>query len=349
MAILPCECAVLLDTQVFDAVRLDFNNRNLQYLVDLALSGQVRVLVTSIIVAEIKAHIESEAYDIATKLRAAANHPFVRPYDTALNEKLLDPELAAKIAVGTTGRLDNFLARSGAEILQIDKVPVGAVFEDYFASAPPFGPGRKKSEFPDAVSMHAVRTWSKSDQKVPVYVVSNDADLESFCNANPPLRWMSELTAFLSLFPDRTISKAVTEWMAGQWKTVQKLLTEPFVALDFDVATTHGLVHELDLESMEVHDSAVVGISNGIARIAVDVCVYFHAWITASPPNWNRRHEDDYPPEYEGGVDDSIALTLEVDVTLDSSGTPLSISRVEITGKPLFPEVQVPDDWDGRY
>jgi len=62
---------------------------------------------------------------------------------------------------------------------------LAAVLDDYFGGRPPFGPGAKKSEFPDALVVSALRTWAAAIRS-KVYLVSTDKDLEACCTPESP-------------------------------------------------------------------------------------------------------------------------------------------------------------------
>ena len=70
-----------------------------------------------------------------------------------------------------------------AEILLAMKVDAATVFQKYFQKKPPFGPGKKKEEFPDAFVLTSIEDWcSWKNQKI--YVVSTDGDMQSGCGDN---------------------------------------------------------------------------------------------------------------------------------------------------------------------
>jgi hypothetical protein len=303
-------------------------------------------LLTSVIVEEINSHIVKEARRVAEQLKTAATNALVRGCDADLTAKLSHGSFAKKIADAGFARLQTFLKHSRAEIIPVDAVAVTPILADYFASQPPFGVGKKKSEFPDAFTLHALRAWAEG-KKYTVVVVSGDADLKAFCDANPPLQLTATLATFLAIFPDVEASRAIMKWMDDQWDAVQEIVGDQLEKFSFDLKDVDGTVNAVRLVSMQVLDSAVVEISNGAARVAADVEVEFEADIYAYPRHWHPRDEMDYPSKESGSVIDYMQMSLDIAVTLDSAGTvPVEIDRVEIVDRPMWPRVRVPDDWD---
>ena len=71
------------------------------------------------------------------------------------------------------------------------------VMNDYFAGRPPFGKGKKKAEFPDALVISALRTWC-SKYRRQIYIVSEDQDMQACCTPNGPLYATKSLKEVLS-------------------------------------------------------------------------------------------------------------------------------------------------------
>jgi PIN domain len=61
-----------------------------------------------------------------------------------------------------------------------------AIMDDYFGGKPPFGAGRKKAEFPDAIVASMLRVWCAATEQA-VYIVSLDGDLKGCCLPEGPL------------------------------------------------------------------------------------------------------------------------------------------------------------------
>lgn len=350
MGILDREHAVFLDTEVFDSVRLDFANRNLEYLTELVASGQVHVLLSEIVLREIRKHIGSEAQIAADLCKKLISVPLFRTRHSDIVAKLATEAIRGELESAGTERLQHFLKASKAEVLKIDTTQVQQVFDDYFDSKPPFGGGKKKSEFPDAFSLHAVRAWA-AGKKYPVHVISNDSDVKSFCGIDSVLQHKDSLVAFLAMFPDAEIARRVRDWMDDHWVDVQEFLANVVPEYDFSLERADGDVESVSVEDLDVSDFAVVEISDDTARLTAEVTLYINAHIYAFPPDWYPEDEREqyYGPSREhGSVRDTLGMTIDVSVHLESlTKMPTEVLEVEVVSRPYWPRLRVPDEWRG--
>jgi hypothetical protein len=152
----------------------------LSRLVELAREGQLRLLVTDVTVREVKSQLRvvlAEANASLTKhaellqqLGASSAVDRVRDESTALG--------------ALEAAFDQFLQDSKA--ISIPSISnIADVLDDYFARRPPFST-KKKSEFPDAISIASVRLWCEQ-KSATAYIVSEDGDLRACCSESGPL------------------------------------------------------------------------------------------------------------------------------------------------------------------
>lgn len=80
---------------------------------------------------------------------------------------------------------DLYAGECGAVFLS-DSVVASRIVEDYMEGNPPFGGGKKKCEFPDAIALHAIDLWSNVNRS-RVLVVSNDKGWLSYCDGKENL------------------------------------------------------------------------------------------------------------------------------------------------------------------
>ena len=158
------------------ASRLNFAGPALLRLTALAAQGTVRVFTTPVIRREVEAQIEELAeagQGAASAFRAKATRlsgvplpPEVRAwFDTAY-----DP---AHVARHLTEAFHTFLRAARVVDVPLNHTDTAAVFGAYFDRRPPFGDGKKKSEFPDAFIVAALDGWCR-EHREQMYVVSAD-------------------------------------------------------------------------------------------------------------------------------------------------------------------------------
>jgi hypothetical protein len=165
---------VFLDTEVFVREKFDWHSRSLSRLKELVASKHLRILTTSITQQEIKRKIFENHGNASTALKK---------YEILLGQLDARKCLERLTDARATGRLealfDDFMRDLG--VVEVPLVAdLHAVFDAYFNQRPPFSE-RKKSEFPDAVVIHALRNWC--DQRFArAYIVSGDPDLKACCD-----------------------------------------------------------------------------------------------------------------------------------------------------------------------
>ncbi len=95
-------------------------------------------------------------------------------------------------------RLRRFLMSVSATILPAGSYAnVDAVVAAYFDKKPPFGPDKKKSEFPDALALATLEGWAIA-HKTMILAISNDKGWESYCTASPHFVCLEDLAAAIA-------------------------------------------------------------------------------------------------------------------------------------------------------
>ena len=192
--------AITLDTTIFEQKNLQLDSASFQVLARLSNRGFC-FLLTKIVCNEVICHLEdasSEALNSAKKGIGLAVRVFGTKKPT--RKKLLD-----KITGGISPRENalkfffEYMQDSNCKILDDGRlVDTRILFRDYFAKQAPFGIGKKKSEFPDALALNALERTA-IDDKVNILVVSKDNGWKEFCEQSKCLYYIPDLNQSLSL------------------------------------------------------------------------------------------------------------------------------------------------------
>ncbi|ESY72043.1 PIN domain-containing protein [Mesorhizobium sp. M0051] len=208
--------ALTIDTSIFDQKRLQLNSPPLQALAALK-ERPLSFILSSTVVKEVTGHLEKaleEAIRAAKKGIGEALFAFG-------TEKPTRDELIEQISGGQppaeamNERFNTFLKDTSCEVLDDTKlVDMAALFGKYFSNRPPFGPGRKKSEFPDALALLALER-AATDRDIGIMVVSKDGDWRAFCANSERLYLVPEIEKALDLVNNTPsgLRKAVVSWM----------------------------------------------------------------------------------------------------------------------------------------
>lgn len=183
---------VFVDTESFRRARFDWTGRTLSKLVELANQGHLRLLVTDVTVGEIKSQLREVLAEAATSLK---KHESVLHQVGAIDAltKLADQNAAV-------AALEAAFAKFLKDTKSVN-VPVNAdistLLGDYFARRPPFS-AKKKSEFPDAITIASLLAWCAKGRATTAYVVSGDTDLMACCSEAGPLFYCASVKEIIS-------------------------------------------------------------------------------------------------------------------------------------------------------
>ncbi|RWB00412.1 MAG: hypothetical protein EOQ39_35325 [Mesorhizobium sp.] len=208
--------ALTIDTSIFDQKRLQLNSPPLQALSALK-ERPLSFILSSTVAKEVTGHLEKaleEAIRAAKKGIGEALFAFgtEKPTRDELIEQISGGQSTAEAA---NERFNTFLKETSCEVLDDTKlVDMSALFEEYFASRPPFGPGKKKNEFPDALALLALER-AAADRDIGIMVVSKDGDWRAFCAKSERLYLVPEIEKALDLVNNAPsgLRKAVVSWM----------------------------------------------------------------------------------------------------------------------------------------
>lgn len=208
--------AISVDTSIFDQKQLNLNSAAMQATARLKpLSFDY--MLSSTVAKEVENHLESAAQDALQKAKKEVGKA-IFAFDT---EKPTRDEILEQITGGKSAsdiakeRWDKYLADSGCEVINDHSlVETSTLFDAYFAGEPPFGTGRKKDEFPDALALNALER-AAVERGTGVLVVSKDGDWRAYCEKSESLYIVPEIERALALIRNAppVLKMAVHTWL----------------------------------------------------------------------------------------------------------------------------------------
>jgi hypothetical protein len=287
MEIKPPPRLVALDTQVFESQNFNYNSKVFRTLVELAQQEKIRLLLTSVTLHEIRAHITEGAVLTSTaieqaindlkkkrfkpqgntkRVKISANSDLLKEFkekvqDIAPNFDQINQELLDK--------LEAFLQETDFKIIEVDRVSVVDIFENYFSGTPPFGEGKKKYEFPDAFALLALQKEAEDRNKI-IYVVSGDSDWENFCSSRENLSLIGTLDELLETIIRETDSDEVDECYelySDKEDEIKEYIQNKFSALNFSIDLSGTSLIEWGSEEIEVEVNSVDIIASSLVNI----------------------------------------------------------------------------------
>jgi hypothetical protein len=194
--------AIVLDTSTFDANGLRLEKGLLEKLGQFKKSP-VDIIIPDVIRGELKSHLERKIKEVRSSLeksiKDAGSHILLEAGQLEAITKLIpDASEAENLA---DQRIENFIDHTGAVDFECGHhVNITEILQKYFNNAPPFSEtGKKKSEFPDAITLTALENWAITSNK-HILTISKDGDWKKFSESSERLTNIEELSDALALF-----------------------------------------------------------------------------------------------------------------------------------------------------
>ena len=295
----------MIDTQAFRKARFGVEGPAFANFCALCKLGELTLVTTTITRREIDAQIDevapefrsilAKAGGIAASLGQSQIVVFGFP-STQLTE--LQVAVALKKSVG------EFFEKCGAEQLDLPKLALPKVLDLYFEKRPPFGPGKKKAEFPDALVIEALKAKAGVNNQV-IYVVSEDSDFANACKECPHLELVPTLGHFLDHYNSHAESvKRIRATLRKNSRKIDERLDEIVNSLSGELDCP-GSVKIAYRKIVDILDSLIISCDEARASVEFVCFVEIDAWLEILPPNAA-------PPEYRHSEkQQAINVTLE--------------------------------------
>lgn len=247
--------ALSVDTNIFDQKRLQLNSASMQALARLK-ERPFRFILAGTVAREVVAHLTKVAEDaLQTAKKSIGNALFAFETEEPTRDQLLEQISNGRTPTDAASqRWGKFIKDTGCEVLDdAALVPTSTIYDAYFAGKPPFGSGRKKDEFPDALALHALERTA-GQEGTWILLVSNDGDWRAYCEQSQRLFLVPRIERALALVTDAPVGlrSAIHAWLfqggAGNEDAKQHIAND-VERLEF-TANAHPTHGEVELYAM---------------------------------------------------------------------------------------------------
>jgi len=199
--------AITFDTQTVETNGFHFDGGMLAQLKQFK-NGPIIVIVSEIVSKEILKHLvektRSAKDGLESALKKASECGLVSSAKPQFVEEPIDIRILSK------KRLEAFLNAIGAIGVGADNVNIRQLIDRYFAPLPPFSAsGKKKNEFPDAISLLSLEHWAKTEKK-KILAVSGDKDWVAFCEKSIHIDAVADLEDALERLQEHSVEASET-------------------------------------------------------------------------------------------------------------------------------------------
>ena len=244
---------VFLDTQAFEAESFNTQSTHFETLAKHLKSGRLKLVATDITRTEVHGRIDSVCKEEIASLRKIKQKSRVLRSAHKIQELGLFCDLHLDSAQMNLHRaVDRFLDEHDATVIEAMAQNSKLVFKRYFAIEPPFAPGSKRKEFPDAFVIEALIDWI-SRQDGELFVVSGDAPFREACDEDERIKAFKDVALLLNhvASDDENLADFLRDQITGCLSQIENTAKQEFEGLGFHIDDEWGDV-ELKVTGMDL-------------------------------------------------------------------------------------------------
>jgi hypothetical protein len=333
---------IFIDTTFFRATNFGFKSKKYQSLVSLAQQRSISIKLTDITVKEIESNIRVSLFQAEEALKSFRNKAYIlRNLQSGPFVDIFDQVDLEEYEVSLLDQFQEFLDNAQVQIIPTESVPPGKIFDLYFSRKPPFGSGKKKTEFPDAFVIEALKVWCAENNE-SLYICSDDNDIRGACQDNDRLFYIETL----DIFTDRVIrtDKELTEFLEllkVNRCSLEREITEEFEYV-FQFLVEEGVrIISKEVISLNLLKQSIEGLEPEFAIVIFDAEITFQ--IDLEYFDFDVHFNDDGEPSVEwekiGNETSKKIIEIPIEVTIqfpEYHPTLLNVERIVINkGNPL--------------
>jgi len=194
--------ALTLDTSTFERKSFALEKGLLRRLSQFK-DSEFKLVLSEIVVREVRAHLREKATDAEQSLRrSAADMAKYWNWPTGKVDAFLNQATEGMNGIDVSDeRINKFISDCGAIVLDTSSfVSIGDVLNKYFDHTPPFSTNvKKKNEFPDAIALCSIEGWSQANN-TRTLVISADKDWMSYSQESVYLICIEDLADGIAAF-----------------------------------------------------------------------------------------------------------------------------------------------------
>lgn len=313
---------IFIDTSAFEQKNFQFDAHKLEQLCNLLSENKLHLLTTDITINEVKKHLKNKSKEsVSLVKRIKKEAMFLRNTPTLSCYGIFSDVNEDEIYEMVSNAFDTFLELSGAEVVPINTVDISVVFDNYFNERPPFSGPNKKSEFPDAFVLEAVRMVSQQ-RGHKLYVISCDGDMAAYAQQYDDVLHLNSVDELIDLvirnedelkqpvaFADKIFSH-LERSLIGEIRN--KLLE-----MEFYPESDH--MFDIDVDNIEVDyisiiDKRILEVSSTHAQYEVNLGIKVTAYY--SVVNYDESPWDSEDKEYIYLVTDELVVVHNQEISV---------------------------------
>lgn len=286
---------MFIDTQSFVNAGLHFDGLAFKLFRKYCETKELIHVSTSVVESEVKSKIESSVKDALSAFKTFRRKARILASLDDEKIKVLFEEIThIDIYQKSEEVFDEFMSACFTEIVKANDVNAEDLLSLYFNREAPFGDGKKKSEFPDAISILSLKSYLKDGEKI--YVVSDDGDLKAYCYSDPSFISVDSLDKLLDVYTTHTSVRheQVKHYLTTNEASIKLKIREFLEDCEvYNLSTWENAEVDDGLSVLNVGDinPSVLYINDKESQITFDIDVEFEVTVTG--------------PDFKNGIFDS--------------------------------------------
>lgn len=281
---------IFVDTQAFMRQCFRFEGAVLKRIEQLGKDGLINILISEVVSREVKSKLAEQMDNAYQSFRSMQKNLEVLESASPLIDFSIDIRGLKGIA---ESRWDKYLLESKATILSSNDICNSKLLEYYFGGTYPFSEGKKKSEFPDAISVLSLQSWLNRTKEA-VYVISQDKDLKGFCEGEQLCISLEKISEFIDIYnqEEEKLSESVRKYIEDDIDWLTELIKTEYLNKGFVYDGNYEAeVGEVVVEKITIQEIDIIEVESKRAVIECSVVIKSKADISG--------------PDYENAIWDS--------------------------------------------
>ena len=283
---------VFVDTSAFVNENFAVKSTAFKSLLSLCRLGKAALKVTDVTVLEVESNVQKCLNGAAKALQGKTRDTrILRNFDHGNFNVLFSPLDEEHLCSSLMRSLRQDFNGAKAEIIPAMDIGAAVIFDKYFKKKPPFGPAKKKEEFPDAFVLTALEKWCE-DKKQKMYVVSSDGDMESGCGNRGPLIHLKSIAEFVDMVLRAEDDEAdfLAQFFIDNPKQIIEAVTREFEDRYVYLHDEDG-DGEASVSSVDLGTTSVVSLKENEVVLELDAVVSFTAQVSYGE-SWHNESAD---------------------------------------------------------
>ena len=304
-------------------------------LAEYGKKGTIKIYLSEITREEVKSNIKEDLSIVIQQINQFKKEihrkgRIIRNIE-GFKEYLNLPKLNARINFEKiTSSLDTFIQSGNVNTIPTGNIDIKPILHKYFNKEKPFGEGKKKFEFPDAIFLASIENWCKENHQ-KTYLVSSDTDiLEYKSDYIFPLENIGKLLGTIHRM--EVVEKERFEWIEQifikSWDRFTKVISEHFIERIKDEYYSDINVRSVRVLNIEYFDFSIIDDSVSFFTLQMDVDISYSLDFSYTDYGSSYYDKEDDKWFFKDiktafrDFDDTITVEIEIEAEFDERNDP---------------------------